>query len=86
MSEPQEPDQPDEPEVVQGEVVEPDLSKAIIAGVPGFATTEDRSAGVRCYFQWTVGVTSEAQLRATFGQLLEEAIKTFKMTNGQVLN
>lgn len=72
MSEPQEP--------------EPQPTHGVLAGVPVSSIKPDGSAGVRCYFHWTVGETTEQELCDTFQLMLEQAITTFRKTNGQVMN
>ncbi len=64
---------------------EPDTTP-IMAGVPVESIKSDGSAGVRCFIHWTVGETTEAELRQVFADIVDKAVEVFKRSNGQVLN
>lgn len=60
--------------------------RAVTAGVPVSSAKPDGSAGIRCFIHWTVGETTEAEMREVFASLADKAVEVFKRRNGQVLN
>jgi hypothetical protein len=60
--------------------------KPTMTGLSIQVINDDGTTGVRAFFFWNVGGTTEAELRQAFGQLTELAVQEYRKRNGMVLN